>query len=101
MIAMLAINCDEARLFNAKKPLVSLASRVPEYTMRQVRTKARRRKGMDTCTYRDRPVIPHARYAQTQTDLSLRYGTEKLEIAKARNIPSTLSSCSAVQEPFH
>src|SRR2546425_11093045 len=100
MIAMSAINCDEARLFNAKKPLVSLASRVPEYTMRKVRTKARRRKGMATCNQRDRSVIPQTRYAQTQTGVSLLYGTEKLGIAKARNIPTTVSSF-AEQEPFH
>src|SRR5438132_443103 len=84
MIAMSAINCDEARLFNAKKPLVSLASRVPEYTMRKVRTKARRRKGRATCTQRDRSVIPHTRYAQSQTGVSLLYGTEKLTNACLR-----------------
>src|SRR5438445_11154073 len=101
MIAMWAINCEEARLFNAKKPLVSLTWRVPEYTMRKVRTKARRRKGMDTCTQLDRSVIPHTRCAQSQTGVSLLYGTEKLGIAKARNIPTTFSSCDAEEEPFH
>src|SRR2546427_11297856 len=100
MIAMSAINCDEARLFNAKKPLVSLASRVPEYTMRKVRTKARRRKGMATCTQRDWSVIPHTRYAQSQTGVSLLYGTEKLGIAKGAKCPTTVSSF-AEQEPFH